>query len=80
MSDAKCSLGGRLCPTQSVRWMDVCVRRKVFAGWTFVSDANCSLVERLCPTQSVRWVDFFVGHKNPTHTTKKQPLAVASLI
>ena len=36
VSDRKCALGGRLCPTKSVRWVDVRVRRKVCAEWTFV--------------------------------------------
>lgn len=37
-----------------------CVRRKVYAGWTFVSDEKCTLGECLCPTESMCWWNFYV--------------------
>ena len=40
-------------PTQSVRWADVCVRRKVCAGWTFVSDTKCVMVKQFVEDMKV---------------------------
>ena len=56
-------LCGRLCPRKSVRCVDVCVRRKMYAGWTFVSEEKCALGGRLCPRKSVRCVDVCVRGK-----------------
>ena len=47
-----CVMAQRFCPTQSASWCNVCVRRKMHRGATFVSDAKCVMVQRLYPTQN----------------------------